>query len=268
MDKKASDGLAERILNRPLPAWRDARVVRRRWTASLRSRTILSKRSVYGLHGYRTYRAYRLRSDYSEIEVDLRSVYEHFAHMSWFDMDSAAEVVAILDSALPELEQPDPNLDVVDDDLGRARRLMVWVSPPEWIDGLTEEIGARLHQSGVPAAQGFTLDAPNVDARRLRLDEAIGILDRLETSQAINKGLQVKRLELIRNVGVVAVTLLIGLAPSLRQRFEPLAVEASGGWWGDTGESLADNARDRAPRSDRGAAQRAPPGQELAGDVR
>ena len=97
-----------RILNRPLPAWRDARVVRLRWTASLRNRTILSRQSVYGLNGYRTYRAYQLRSDYSEIEMDLRSVYEHFADKAWFDTDSAAEVVAILDSALHELEQAGP----------------------------------------------------------------------------------------------------------------------------------------------------------------
>ena len=110
MNTTADGGLAERILNRPLPAWRDARVVRLRWTVSLRNRTILSRQSVYGLNGYRTYRAYQLRSDYSEIEMDLRSVYEHFADQPWFDTDSAAEVVAILDSALDELEQADPNV--------------------------------------------------------------------------------------------------------------------------------------------------------------
>ncbi len=215
MDTKADGRLADRILHRPLPAWRDAHVHRRRWTVSLRSRTILSRQSVYGLHGYRTYRAFQLRSTYSEIEMDLRSVYEHFADKPWFDTDSAAEVVAILDSSLHELEQPDPNVAVVDDDLGRARRLMVWVSPPEWVDGRSKDIAVQLHRSRVPEAQRFTLDAPNTDARRFRLDEAIGILDRLETSQAINKGLQVRRLELIRNVGVVAVLLLIGFAPIL-----------------------------------------------------
>jgi hypothetical protein len=207
--------LADRILNRPLPAWRDANVVRRRWTISLRSRTILSRQSVYGLNGYRTYRAYQLRSDYSEIEMDLRSVYEHFADKSWFDSKSAAEVVAILDSTLRELEQPEPNVAVVDDDLGRARRLMVWVAPPDSIDGLAKEVLARLRHSRVQEAQRFSLDGPTLDARRFRLDEAIGLLDRIETSQSINKGLQVRRMELIRNVGVVAAVLLIGFAPIL-----------------------------------------------------
>ena len=121
MNTTADGGLAERILHRPLPAWRDARVDRRRWTVSLRNKTILSRQSVYGLHGYRTYRAFQLRS-WSTLmfKMHLRSVYEHFAEKPWFDTDSAAEVVAILDSTLRELEQPDPNVAVVDDDLGRA----------------------------------------------------------------------------------------------------------------------------------------------------
>jgi hypothetical protein len=215
MNTTADGGLAERILNRPLPAWRDARVVRLRWTASLRNRAILSRQSVYGLNGYRTYRAYQLRSDYSEIEMDLRSVYEHFADQPWFDTDSAAEVVAILDSALHELEQADPNVHVVDDDLGRARRLMVWVSPPEWVDRRTKEIADQLHRSRVPDAQRFTTDTPSPKARRFWLDEAIGLVDRLETAESINRGLQVRRLERIRNVGVLAVFLLIGFAPIL-----------------------------------------------------
>jgi hypothetical protein len=110
---------------------------------------------------------------------------------------------------LHELEQPDPNVAVVDDDLGRARRLLVWVSPREWVDARTKEIAAQLQRPSVPE------DEEPLVARRFRLDEAIGILDRLETSQAINKGLQVRRLELIRNVGVVAALMLIGFAPIL-----------------------------------------------------
>ena len=215
MNTTADGGLAERILNRPLPAWRDARVDRRRWTVSLRNKTILSRQSVYGLHGYRTYRAFQLRSVYSEVEMHLRSVYEHFAEKPWFDTDSAAEVVAILDSTLRELEQPDPNVAVVDDDLGRARRLLVWVSPPEWVESQTKDIAAQLQRSRVAEAKRFALDAANPETRRFRLDEAIGILDRLETAQSINRNLQVRRLERIRNVGMVAVLLLIGFAPIL-----------------------------------------------------
>ena len=207
--------LAEGILNRRLPAWRKATLAPTRWTVSLRSRTLLTRQSKYGLYGYRSYRAYRLRSDYSEIEMDLRSVYEHFAHMPWFDHQRAAQVVSILDSSLDGLELSDPNLDVVNDDLGRARRLMVWVSPPEWIEGLSDEIQGRLRRSGAPEAKGFKLDGTDPDARRFRLDEAIGILDEVKTVRAINNGLQVRRLELIRNVGYAAVLLLILFAPVL-----------------------------------------------------
>ena len=215
MNTTADGGLAERILDRPLPAWRDARVDRRRWTVSLRNKTILSRQSVYGLHGYRTYRAFQLRSVYSEVEMHLRSVYEHFAEKPWFDTDSAAEVVAILDSTLRELEQPDPNVAVVDDDLGRARRLLVWVSPPEWVESQTKDIAAQLQRSRVAEAKRFASGAAKPETRRFRLDEAIGILDRLETAQSINRNLQVRRLERIRNVGMVAVLLLIGFAPIL-----------------------------------------------------
>ena len=177
-------------------------------------RTILSRQSVYGLHGYRTYRAFQLRSVYSEVEMHLRSVYEHFAEQPWFDTDSAAEVVAILDSALRELEQPDPNVAVVDNDLGGPVALLVWVSPPEWVES-RPRTSRRLQRSRVAERKRFASDAANPETRRFRLDEAIGILDRLETAQSINGNLQVRRLERIRNVGMVAVLLLIGFAPIL-----------------------------------------------------
>ena len=179
---------------------------------------VRAKQTIYGLHGYRTYRAFLLRSDYSELEMDLRSAFDHCDHVAQepeFDYNRAAQVVEILDSALPELERPEPNLDVVDGDLGRARRLMVWVKPEEWINPWAATIEARLHLSRAEEARAFKLGADKPDGLRSRLVQAIEILDRVRTSDAINNGLQVRRLELIRNVGYVAVPVLIFCAPIL-----------------------------------------------------
>ena len=170
MDCESGDGtptdLAKAINDRRLPKWREAKV-KTGWSLSLRSRTILYRRQIYGLGGYRSYRANSLRSDYSEIEMDLQSVFAHFGTTAWFDRASACQVVKILDSVRADLEEPNPNLDVVDADLGRARRLMVWVEPDDWIDAITERTQARLDRLHVrsslsPARQGAPV------SRRLR----------------------------------------------------------------------------------------------------
>jgi hypothetical protein len=75
------------IHGRRLPKWRDAEKQDKTWFVSLRSRTILSRQTIYGLHGYRTYRASRLRSAYSEIEMNLRSRFDRFRNEPWFDRD-------------------------------------------------------------------------------------------------------------------------------------------------------------------------------------
>ncbi len=215
MDTKADGGLDERILKRRLPLWRQAKGGKTRWSASLRTRTITSKQTIYALRGYRTYRASRLRSEYSEIEMNLRSVFEHHADEPWFDRASAVQVVEILDSTLPQLELVEPNLDVVADDLGRARRLMVWVTPDDWLIRRAEEVKSLLHASDAPEAKHFKTDVRDHDVMRVRLDEAIAALNRRKTSKERNRGLQVRRLELIRDVGVVALFLLIAFAPIL-----------------------------------------------------
>jgi hypothetical protein len=210
--------LEARFKERRTPKWRDATVNETKWSVSLRSRTILSRQSIYSLHGYRTYRASLLRSDYSEIELDLRTCFDHYAREQSFDHHRAAQVVEILDCALPELELAEPNLDVVDGDLGRARRLMVWVKSPEWIEDYAAAIEARLRRSRSEEARVFELQADKPDGLRSRLVQASRLLDRIKTSEAIDNGLQVRRLERIRNVGYFAVPLLIVFAPILVSR--------------------------------------------------
>ena len=90
---------------------------------------------------------------------------------------------------------------------GSARRSGSTVAP--------EEIAVRFTGRACRTRNGSRRTRPRPKARRFWLDEAIRLVDRLETAESINRGLQVRRLERIRNVGVLAVFLLIGFAPIL-----------------------------------------------------
>ena len=91
----------------------------------------------------------------------------------------------------------------------------VWVSPPEWVDRRTKEIADQLQRSRV--AGGETVhdghgepEGPAVPARRGHRAPRSP-----RDGESINRDLQVRRLERIRNVGMLAVFLLIGFAPIL-----------------------------------------------------
>ena len=65
-------------------------------------------------------------------------------------------------------------------------------------------------------AKAFSLDAKNGKAStRSDLGKPSGSSIGSSTSKTINNGLQVRRLELIRNIGVLAVFLLVAFAPIL-----------------------------------------------------
>jgi len=196
--------LTHEVLSRRLPAWRDAAKAASSGT-----------RSPYSLDGYESYRANRLRGDYSELEMNFQSVVASFASAGWFDLGTAEQVIGILDSTRGQLEREHPNLDIVEDDLGRLRRLMIWISPGAWVAAQAKVTQARLAASGVPEATAFTLDNETSGDIRFRLDEAIGLDNRIAARAAANNGLQVRRLELVRNLGVITALLLILFAPVL-----------------------------------------------------
>jgi hypothetical protein len=115
--------------------------------------------SIYRLEDFRTYQAFRLRSDWSELEMNLRSVFTHYGDQEWFDLQSAEEAVDILDYTLTALDADHPNAELVDDDLGRARRLLVWLVPTEWLEAQAVSVSSRLRASGTPE-QAKSLSTP------------------------------------------------------------------------------------------------------------
>lgn len=207
---------AERITTWRPPMWRAADPNTGRKSLAVRGHKVYLTRPRYRLHGYDTYRANRLRADYSELEMHLRSVCENYADETWFDHGRAEQAVDILECARAALEQEDPNVDVVDDDLGRARRLLVWLSPKDWIATQTTSVSELLSRSGAPESEAIKLD-PSADARhlRFRLDEAIGVLNQIWKAKAVNQGLQLRRLVMVRNLGIAAVSVLVLFAPVL-----------------------------------------------------
>jgi hypothetical protein len=73
----------------------------------------------------------------------------------------------------------------------------------------------RLDTFSEPEARGLKLDAADRDGLRFQLDEAIGLTNRLLSSRAINNGLQLRRLEMVRNLGFVTIAALLLFAPVL-----------------------------------------------------
>jgi hypothetical protein len=194
--------IAAKLEALPLPAWRKPSPKR--------------AETWYSLQSFKTFRAHRLRADYSELELNLRSVFSNFGGLSWFDLQSADQAVDILDVSRQSLEEENPNADVIDDDLGRARRLMVWLTPREWLNAQASAIRARLDSSGLQEARDFKLNPDVDDANfRFRLDEAIALTNRIAANWATNNGLQLRRLELVRNLGAIAVFVLVLLSPVL-----------------------------------------------------
>ena len=187
----------------PLPRWRDE-------PAS-------GRKSIYRLKDFQTYQAFRLRSDWSELEMNLRSVFTHFADQAWFDLQSAEEAVEIIDHTRTALETAHPNAELVDDDLGRARRLLVWLVPPVSLEAQAVSIKSRLEASGNTRASEVVIDAHGEELR-FQLEAAIDVLNDIASAWTIDNALQQRRLEAFRNAAVIALVVAILLAPILVNR--------------------------------------------------
>jgi hypothetical protein len=218
MEATTEDGwrtaIDAKLKSRPIPRWRTRNSEYPRKWLPMGERTAGFR--MYGLHGFRTYRVQLLRGDYSELEMDLTQVFENHSKEPWFDLAAAEHALDILDNARGALEDPDPHADIVDADLGRVRRLLAQLTPPEWIAPRTTALRTRLNLTGVPEALEFTFDE-GVDqpTMRFQMGEATGLLNRIWSASEIDNGLQLRRLEMVRNAGLAAALLLILFAPVL-----------------------------------------------------
>jgi hypothetical protein len=196
--------VARRLEEMPVPTWRQE--------------AGHGERKQYAPHDFDSYRAQMLRANWSEIEMNLRSVFTHYGdEVTWFDARSAEEAIDILEHARSALECASPNVDVVDDDLGRARRLLVWLIPGPWLDVQIQAVGALLDRSEDPQAKAFKFVATG-DDRRYELDDAIGVLNQSSSAWAINSSLQRRRLRMFMIAASAGLVIEIALAPLLVSR--------------------------------------------------
>jgi hypothetical protein len=196
--------VARRLEELPLPKWRQE--------------ACHGERKEYARHDFRSHRAQMLRANWSELEMNLRSVFTHYGdQITWFDAQSAEEAIDILEHTRTALECASPNVDVIDDDLGRARRLLVWLVPDQWLDVQIQAVEALLKESDDPKAKRFSMVARG-DDRRYELDDAIGVLNETSSAWATNSSLQHRRLAMFRNAAIVGLVIEIVLAPLLVSR--------------------------------------------------
>jgi hypothetical protein len=180
-------------------------------------RTAEHQKDSYAPHNFATYQAHRLRTSWSEIDMNLRSVFDHYADQGWFDLYSANEAVAILETSREALEQESPHVDDLEADLGRARRLLIWLVPTQWLMAQTDAIEAHLRNSKDPEAMAIKLDRRAADLR-FQLDNAIGVLNDIEAAMSLNSGLQRRRLERFAIWAGAGLLAAILLAPELIKR--------------------------------------------------
>ena len=190
--------VADRLKEMPLPKWREE--------------AGHGERKEYTRQEFPSYRAQQLRTNWSELEMNLRSAFTHHGDEPTFDARSAEEAVDILEHARVALESASPNVDVIDDDLGRARRLLVWLVPDDWLDIQIQAVVALLARSDDRQARRFKMKAEGQD-RRYELDDAIGVLNEISSALAVNSGLQYRRLKKFRNAAIAGFLIEIFLAP-------------------------------------------------------
>ncbi len=195
--------IAGRLDKMPLPKWR--------------AEEASGPDSIYRLTDFRTYQAFQLRSDWSELEMNLRSVFTHYGDQVWFDLHSADESIEILEHTRVSLETEDPNVEIVDDDLGRARRLLIWLVPSIWLQAQATEVNDRLKASASPLASDVKIDGEGDDLR-FQLDTGIGILNDISAAWSIDNALQKRRLEKFRNAAIASMVVAVFLATILVSR--------------------------------------------------
>jgi len=171
-------------------------------------------KSIYRLAGFRSFQAFQLRSDWLDLVMNLRSVLGHHAERDEFDLQRADEAVSILDRTRKSLEYEKPNAELIDDELGQVRRLLMWLVPDEWLDAQVISVNRRLEASNDPAAKVALIKGVVAD-RRYALDNATGVLNRIAATWMIDSSLQKRRFQWFRNIALIGLLVLVILGPIL-----------------------------------------------------
>jgi hypothetical protein len=195
----------------PLPSWHNAGT------------------ALGNIRSYEANLAYQLRSAYTELERDFRSVFGYFSPDAFTDAPTAEQIVEILDSARAALERADSDLRVIASELGLAERFMVWLLPPnlalpratsiyfqlqELTDPKAKRLAARLRDCLAGLSEAQLWEDPRIfGGLRGLMDECLSYLGHAALEERVGTGLQLERLKDLRNWGVLVLVALVVVAP-------------------------------------------------------
>ena len=186
-----------------------------------------------GLHRYDSYVLHQCRVRYLELETDFRTVFGNWAYGMLggepVDVVTGQCCVGLLHSARRALEQPDPDMLSVAATLDLVERCMVWATPSYLLGAripglrrrIEQEVPADTCRSLEPLLSRLTLSTdgtagrPSVPLHEMRsaIDEAIVVLNAAVTERQITSGLQLERLTILRDRGMMLLGALIALLP-------------------------------------------------------
>jgi hypothetical protein len=190
-----------------------------------------------GLHRYDSYVLHQTRVRYLELETDFRTVFGNWANGMLggepVDVVTGQCAVELLHGARRALEQPDPDLLSVNSTLDLIERCVVWATPSyllvaripglrrrverelqsdacEWLQPLLQRLSAAAECGSASAPTSMPLHE-----LRSAIDEATVVLNTAVTERQITIGLQLERLTILRDRGLMLLALLAVLLPML-----------------------------------------------------
>ena len=162
----------------------------------------------------------RLRSRYMELEGRFRGIVAVHRTTPDFDEATATQICGHLRRARELLERRRPDTHTVCDTLDLAERYMIWVTPEDGhaarlvtletlVDGLPEPDRSRYKDELRRVPEG----AGTWEGYRSFLNEVVRAHQKHEAAEAINRGLQVRRLRALRNCGVMVLAVFLLVIP-------------------------------------------------------
>lgn len=196
-----------------------------------------------GVHRYDSYVLHQCRVRYLELETDFRTVFGNWSYGMLggepVDVVTGQCAVGLLHGARKALEQPDPDLLAVSSTLDLVERCIVWATPsyllaaripslrrrlevevPAEVHEMLEPLLRRLAQATEGAASGVRAPVP-LHELRSTIDEATSVLNTAVTERQITSGLQLERLTILRDRGLVLLGVLVLLLPMLMPAVPP-----------------------------------------------
>ena len=162
------------------------------------------------------YFSFELQTRYLALENDLRTVLGNYPDAA--DVITAECISHILHATKKSLEDTDPNLLAVSSALNLVDRYMVWLDPGEPAKARIESLLLKLNTLSFVGkellVQRLTKLSEGIDESHVWkicsvLDEAVGLINDQVIQIQISSGLQITRLKLLRNWGLIILMMFL-----------------------------------------------------------